>query len=124
MTKARKRVGIKREKLARELLQRKGYKIVATNYRNRYGEVDLVARDGDTLVFVEVKTKTGDGHGSPWEMVGGWKLNQIQRMGEGYVQEYEWEGTCRIDVVGVMMDREGELAEVKHYEGVDLTTRN
>ena len=53
-------LGISGEKLACEALTRKGYAILATRYRTRVGEIDIVARDGETLVFVEVKTRTSE----------------------------------------------------------------
>ena len=74
------------EDLAGKLLQEKGYAIIKRNFRTRFGEIDLICKDGDTLVFIEVKTKRGLDFGSPEEMytkgkaerVFGRRRNQLQ----------------------------------------------
>jgi len=72
--------------LAVKYLQKKGYKIEERNFRTRFGEIDIVCWDAQTLVFVEVKTKIGHDFGEPEEMVDKRKMAQVQRMGEVYVE--------------------------------------
>jgi len=112
------------------LLRKKGYKILEMNWGSKWGEVDLVCidsgqarmttrRGGETVVFVEVKAKTGDGYGAPWQMVGRRKLDQVKRIGEMYLAEKGWQDKpCRIDVVGVVFNRAGKVVNINHYENV------
>jgi len=78
------------EAAAVKYLKRKGYKIVKRNHRTRYGEIDIVCEikgSEPTLVFVEVKTKTGDRFGEPWEMVDKRKVGQIKRIATMYLKK-------------------------------------
>ena len=123
-----KTTGNKGETLAAEYLQRKGYKIVGRNYRSKWGEVDIICKFSnhkfsnsqmsDIVVFVEVKTKTTDKYGEPWEMVNAWKVEQVKRMGEAWCREYAWEGRVRVDVVGVYLDQ--VEPRIEHWESVDI----
>jgi len=113
-----KTVGNRGERLAAEHLMMKGYEILGRNYRSKWGEIDIVAKIGEITVFVEVKTKTSDRYGEPWEMVNEWKIEQVKRMGEMWCREYGWEGRVRVDVVGVYLDQ--EPARIEHWESVTL----
>ncbi|MFH1244724.1 MAG: YraN family protein [bacterium] len=110
--------GNKGEALAAEYLQVKGYKILQRNYRSRWGEVDIICKQQNVVVFVEVKTKTTDKFGEPWEMVNGWKIGQVKRMGELWCREHNWEGGVRVDVVGVWLEQDEPRLE--HWENVEL----
>jgi len=102
MTHARQRLGSAGEELASAELERLGYAVIERNYRSRFGEIDIVARDGDTVVFVEVKTKTSGDFGDPVEEVTPQKQRQILSMGEEY-HSYccQPDTACRFDVVAV-----------------------
>lgn len=92
------------EDAAAALLAGKGYAILARNYRARGGEVDLVCRDGDTLVFVEVKTRGSGSRGRPEEAVTPAKRRRIARAAAIYLSEYGlWEMPCRFDVVAILI---------------------
>lgn len=108
--------GRRGEELAVKVLRQKGYRIVARNWGNRYGEIDIIAQDGETLVFVEVKAKTGEIWGTPEQMVNERKLAKVKRMAEEYVRGREL--ACRIDVVALVFDGLGEVERWAHYEGV------
>jgi putative endonuclease len=108
MKKNTKTIGDRGEDKAVLELQKMGYKVVARNWRNRFGEVDVIAHDGDVLVFVEVKAKKNDFFGAPAEMITGRKLQKIIRTAENYVAETGYEGPWRIDAVLI----EGEEIEV------------
>lgn len=114
MTYERKNLGQQGEDEAEEKLLRLGYEILERNYKNKIGEIDIVARDGDVLCFVEVKTKSGSGYGSPEEMVGKRKQGKIIKTAEFYLQEYELKDIdWRVDVVAV--DKEtGEIRVLKN----------
>ena len=84
MPNARQRLGSEGEAIAGAELERRGYRIIERNYRIRSGEIDIVAEDGGTVVFVEVKTKTSGEFGDPVEEVTPQKQRQIVSMGEFY----------------------------------------
>lgn len=113
-----KETGNRGETLAAEYLAKKGYKIVERNYRSKWGEVDIIAKDKNIVVFVEVKTKTTDQFGEPWEMVNRWKVEQVKRMGELWCREFNWTGRVRMDVVGVWLD--DEPPRIEHWESVEV----
>jgi len=109
------------ERVAGEFLEKKGHGTVERNWGNRFGEIDLICVDGDVLVFVEVKMKTGDGFGRPEEMINRKKLGQVRRMAEVYLTEKGLRKrytSLRIDVVCV--SKIGGKCEVRHYENVEL----
>ena len=77
-------LGKKGEEIAVRFLKNKGYKIIETNFRIRGGEIDIVALDGQTVVYVEVKTRTNQRYGLPEESVTPWKLNFLKRAAKFY----------------------------------------
>ena len=91
------------ENIACEHLRKKGYLIVERSFRLFRGEIDVVARDGDTLVFVEVKTRSDESHGRPEESVTPAKQRQIRRIAQGYlVRTGCGDVACRFDVVAIL----------------------
>lgn len=109
----RKNTGKLGELEAREALERRGYAILARNFRCRQGEADLVAADGETLVFVEVKTRSDLGHGLPREAVGRTKQQRLGVAALRYCCEHGIEDRpLRFDVVEVILLR-GEVAGVE-----------
>ncbi len=100
--KIKPRVGDAGENLARDFLKGKGLAILAVNYRTRWGELDIVARDRDTLVFVEVKTRSQKRFGSPLEAVTPDKQRRIVRMAQTYLLEKRLgDVAARFDVIGI-----------------------
>ena len=98
------------EDLAAALLARSGYRVVARNWRCPAGEVDIVADHGDTLVFVEVKSRDGHSLGSGAEAVGKTKRARLVRAAARYLsQTGQWSRPCRFDVVSVVR-REGQFS--------------
>jgi len=115
MTRHRQDLGLQGEDLACVELEKLGYSILERRYRSRFGEIDIVARDDGTVVFVEVKTKTSSSFGDPVEEVTLQKQRQIVSMGEEYVSFRCPPGTnCRFDVVGV--DLSALPATITHYK--------
>ena len=107
------------EEAAARHLESKGYRLVARRYRTRMGEIDLVARDGDVLVFIEVKTRSATGFGRPEEAVGFLKQARLSRLASLFLAAHPAlarEGAdCRFDVVSVLW-RGGERPVVDHIE--------
>jgi len=98
----RETLGAKGERLAIRRLRREGYRVVARNYRAAGAEIDVVAMDGDTLVFVEVKTRTGSGAGRPEESVHGLKQHRIRRAAAIFASNRAMnERPMRFDVVAI-----------------------
>lgn len=113
MTKARGDKGRRGEDLAAQYLARLGYRIIEQNYRAPCGEVDIIAKDQGTLVFVEVKTRTGVGFGTPAEAVTHRKRQQISKAALVYLsQQRLLTEAARFDVVSVLL-RTGEDAQVE-----------
>jgi len=92
------------ESLAKAALEQQGYAIIATRYRTRVGEIDIVARDGECLVFVEVKTRRHIECGTPAEAVTPRKQRRIIAMARDFLARYQSDATsCRFDVVAILL---------------------
>ena len=99
----RRRLGDAGEAAAERWLRRAGLVIVARGFRTRCGEIDLIARDGPVVVFVEVKTRTGGSYGRPSEAVTAIKRGRIARVASVFLARSGWgEKACRFDVVEVV----------------------
>lgn len=109
-------VGFLGENLAAEALKSKGYEILERNFSNRFGEIDIIAKDESVLVFVEVKAKKGTDFGMPEEMINASKLRKVQKMAEIYLNGKTM--PCRIDVVAIILSKTSELLSLNHYENV------
>lgn len=114
-----KKTGAIGEKAAEEFLRKKGYQILERNFQTRFGEIDIICRKNNVVIFIEVKTKSGDAFGEPWEMVNRHKLQQVKNMGEVWNIKNNWQGLCRVDVVGVWLDG-GEVDKIEHWEDVQI----
>ena len=105
MTMARQELGKKGEELAVSALESRGYAIIARRYRTRCGEIDIVADDRGTLVFVEVKARADAEFGTAAEAVTPWKQRRLVRMARDYLtRERIDDRPCRFDVVAIMFD--------------------
>jgi putative endonuclease len=95
-------------------LRRLGYEILTRRFRTRLGELDIVARDGATIVFVEVKTRTNARFGSPSEAVTALKQRKVWLMASDYLHRQGLhDRPCRFDVVAISIDEDGRrLVEV------------
>ncbi|MBU1136932.1 YraN family protein [Patescibacteria group bacterium] len=106
------------EAVARKYLENKGYEILEQNYRTRYAEIDLVAQKNEVLVFIEVRTKTGELFGSPEETINRKKLKRIWQNADNYVKMKKWNGQYRIDAVGIVLNLDSSVARLEHYEDI------
>ncbi|MDP3973713.1 MAG: YraN family protein [Candidatus Daviesbacteria bacterium] len=103
------------EDLACEYLKQQGYKILDRNYRIRGGEIDIVAKDGDYLVFVEVKSRWSHEYGPPSESMTPWKIKHLLKTAQFYVQKINWgEKPYRLDFVSI------DFAEDKNNPKIEL----
>lgn len=95
-------LGRQGEDIAAGVLRKSGYKILARNFRVPVGELDLVAQDGEVIVFVEVKTRRGNRCGTPGQSVDWRKQQKLLRAAEWYLQQNRMDGeSCRFDVMEV-----------------------
>lgn len=107
------KTGNKGEKLAAEFLQKKGFTVVAKNYRFRRAEIDLIVQRENWLIFVEVKTRTSAAYGEPEDFVGDHKARNVFEAAEEYIYSTNWQGHIRFDIVAVKLG--GEI-EIEHFE--------
>lgn len=114
----RAEIGALGEQLAAEHLEARGLRVLTRNWRCRYGELDLVAADARTVVFVEVKTRTSDRCGGVAEAVTPAKVRRLRRLAGLWLaaQDTSW-AVIRIDVVGVRVGRR-RTPEITHLQGL------
>ena len=106
------------EQLAVEFLIRAGYTVLERNWRCRQGEIDIVAREGGTTVFVEVKTRSGVGYGHPFEALSLTKLARLRRLAGAWCETHpEVVGDIRIDAIAVISPPH-ESPTIEHIEAV------
>ena len=111
----RKVTGIKGEEEAARFLTRCGYAILEKNVRTRMGEIDLVAKEGKTLVFVEVKTRRDLEGDPPQAGVHTRKQNKLGKLAQSYLRAKRLrEQPCRFDVVAVVVNDEGAVKAIRH----------
>jgi putative endonuclease len=120
-TGARQQLGRLGEEIAAERLAARGWQIVARGWRTRRGEIDIIARDGEMLVFVEVRTRRakagGDPRmGRPEESVTAKKQLQLAHMAEEYLFAMGWDGPWRADVAAIEVDARGQVMRFAYYE--------
>jgi putative endonuclease len=118
MTDVRHTAGRRGEDLAAEHLERLGFQVLARNHRTRFGELDLVVYDGETLVFAEVKTRRS-GARDPWENLHDRKCSQVRRMAIAWLTDgadRPYGAQLRFDGIAVLLDAKGELIRLDHLE--------
>ena len=116
MTGKRRQRGQHGEDIASTYLEQQGYRIAQRNYRNRYGEIDIIAWDDSTLVFIEVKTTTAQAFGPPSEKVDTRKQRKLTSVAMAYVLQHHIRNTSlRFDVIGVTLTPQG-APEVAHIQ--------
>ena len=115
MEQNKRKTGSKGEDIACEFLKNLNYEIIERNYQFGHGEIDIIAKDNDTLVFVEVKFRKSLEYGPPESAITKSKQKQIKKVAEAYIYEKEIKDTfCRIDVVTILQFRGGK-PEINHY---------
>jgi putative endonuclease len=114
MEDSRKALGSKGDELAVQYLKKKGYKVIEKNYHCQGGEIDLIAREGDTLVFVEIKARSSLDFGLPQDAVDRFKQKKICRAATAYLAEHRLSEdiAARFDVVAVRLTPSGPDIEL------------
>ncbi|HLD18129.1 MAG TPA: YraN family protein [Patescibacteria group bacterium] len=124
MTESRRALGTRGEEAIAFYLEGMGYRIAARQYRTANGEIDLVAEDGDEVVFVEVKTRRGTTFGFPEESVTDSKRQKIAATGQRFLEERGWTNRpFRIDVVSLLLGSSTGDA-IQHFRGIDAPKGN
>jgi len=91
------------EDLAVALCREKGLTVIGQNFRTPFGEIDIIAKDGSTIVFIEVKARTGDAYGAPFEAVTRRKREKITKVALSYLKRFRKEVPARFDVISITM---------------------
>jgi putative endonuclease len=110
-----KTLGCDGEELAAKFLKKKGYSIVARNYKTRIGEIDIIAKDGNMTVFIEVKTRANDSFGYPFEAVNKGKRQKLKNLALLFLKTHPKESTARFDVISILCKQNGETA-IEHIK--------
>lgn len=114
----RKQLGNRGELEAALFLERLGYKILHRQLRGRFGELDLVALDGETIVFVEVKTRASTAVGHPTESITTSKQSHMTKAALEFLKKKCWlNRRCRFDVVAIVWPKDGQAPQIQHYLG-------
>lgn len=113
----RKLLGDKGEKAAVAYLKKQGYRILAKQYRNQFGEVDIIAEDRKTAVFVEVKTRTTEAAGQPFEAVDRRKQDKITRVALAWLKKHQrLEKPSRFDVISIVWPEGSAEPQISHFQ--------
>jgi len=97
-------LGEEGEALAVSFCRKKGYRILEKNYRTVFGEIDIIARDGEMIVFIEVKTRTDDTFGYPFEAVDARKREKIRKVALCFMKKLKKEVPARFDVLSINLE--------------------
>ncbi len=112
-----KNVGDMGERESVKFLKKKGYRILETNFKTKFGEIDIIARKDDYICFVEVKTRSSDNFGEPREAVNFYKQQKISSVANYYIMNQKDDVMCRFDVIEVKYEKETEkITEINHIE--------
>ena len=101
------------ENIAVKYLNKNGYQIIERNFRKRYGEIDIIAKDKDYTVFIEVKLRRSVKYGYPGEAVNLYKQNKIKKIAEVYLYENNgYDYKIRFDVIEIIMDKDNNIQSI------------
>ncbi|MEE2826910.1 MAG: YraN family protein [Planctomycetota bacterium] len=110
-------LGLQGERAAERYLRKRGYLILAEQYSNHYGEIDLIATRNETIVFVEVKTRRSDWAGQPAEAVDDVKQSRLTRAALAYLRRHELlDDRARFDVISVLWPDDQKTPRITHFE--------
>lgn len=106
------------EKIAKDYLEKKGYKIIEQNFKTKYSEIDLVAKKNNELIFVEVRTKRGEFFGTPEDSLNKKKLRKLWWNAQSFIAKKHWQGPYRIDAVCIVLKLDNAIERLEHYENI------
>ena len=104
------------EQMAAELMTRKGYTVLETNWRMGHLEMDIIAGNRKEIVFVEVKTRTSEFAGTPAEAVDANKRRHMVTAANAYVKYHLDTRRIRFDIIGILLNKAGEIEKIEHFE--------
>lgn len=113
----KKHIGLIGEELAANHIKNEGYNILERNYRTKLGELDIIARDQNIIIFIEVKTRTSNAYGTPSEAVNYKKQQTIRKLSQQYIKHKKLDNSClgyRFDVIEVKLA--GKKYKIDHME--------
>lgn len=113
--------GVRGENIATDFLRKKGYKILERNFRQSYGEIDIIAidptKESPILVFIEVKTRTSSQFGTPFEAITSWKLRSLIKTAQYYkIAHPRLPESLRMDAISIQISTDKE--EIEHLENI------
>ncbi|NIP33031.1 YraN family protein [Candidatus Saccharibacteria bacterium] len=114
-----KQLGKWGEAVAAAFLIKKGFELIEKNWRAHPGEIDLVMKDRDEIVFIEVKTRSDIGFGYPEESITDKKIQSLVESCEKYINEKEIDSNWRLDVISIIGDENG-IKNIKHIDGLEV----
>jgi len=113
--------GMQGETLAAEFLKKKGYKIIERNFHARGGEIDIIALESNTLVFIEVKARTSSDFGSALEAITPWKLNSLIKTAQYYkIKNPKLPEAMRIDAVAITLDQDKKVKTIELVKNISV----
>ncbi len=104
------------EDLAAQYLIAKDYIILERNWRDGHGEIDLICKKKEVLIFVEVKTRSGNNYGNPEEAVNHQKEENLRKISLRYIQKVRHSGEIRFDIISIVLNPKNEVEEILHLE--------
>lgn len=111
-----KQTGSFGEEIALQYLNKKGFELISRNFSTRFGEIDIIMKDKNETVFIEVKTKKGPFFGTPEEMFTQSKYRKVKNMAVVFLKGKEV--SCRIDMVAIVLDPDNSIQRLDHYKNV------
>lgn len=114
----RQKLGAYGEQLAEDFFRRRHYIILDKNFRTRDGEIDLIIKNNDELLFVEVKTRMSDAYGYPENAVDFRKLSRLHQTINAYLSQKTYKGYWRLDIVSIEINRQNKKAKIIWFKGV------
>ena len=106
------------EGLAKNYLEKQGYKIIEQNYKTKYAEIDLIAQNKNELIFVEVRTKVGENFGSPEETINNKKKKKLLGNASTYAAIKKWEGIYKIDAICIVLKSDYSIDRLNHHKNI------
>jgi putative endonuclease len=121
MVTIKRKLGDLGEKIAEKYLQENNYQIIKKNYQKRWGEIDIIAKENQEIVFIEVKTRSkgkSDFYGQPQESVNFFKQQKLIKTAKTYIYEkdYPSQTDWRIDVIAIKLDEQNEKTSLNHIK--------
>ncbi len=114
----KKLLGKKGEDEAERYLRERNYLIIAKNYRKKFGEIDIIAKKEDTLIFVEVRSKSESSLGMPEESIDRKKKRKVRQNARAYASFNNYFGACQIDIISLVFRKSGDVKKIRHYKNI------